>query len=266
MPVNRPFPAFAALLLLMTLAVVALSTSSRSTTVGPAPRRKAVLVQPPAKGGPSFVFVVAGSIANDDEDDVAELGLQPIEDEEDAAEVLGSMVSPLQSAKVCAVEPVPGIADGSFAFGVLSDSTGAMVRTASVLSAEEALTIFEQFGACKSTNSWRPGTDGHSRTVEHLYQWIRSSRIAAAARLWLVQQLRRLVEELPLFSSLSTENADHLEWSEYAELIDLAVNEQGKAEDGFIDELQRTAVRFGDWMRYSAAAPFSATLAVPGTH
>ncbi len=262
---NRPFGAFVSLLVFMTLAVIALSASSRSTTVGPKSRRSTSSLHTAPAGGTCYVFLIPEPIAThafakepqvlttDDEPQ-----LPTMADESEGA-------SRLRHATICAASTIANTNtvlptnDCLSHYDPTYDSTvyghanhfGAHASIAKqCVSAEEIVSLFEQFHIHQQKAP-------HSQPSARLRSvFSRLSSAARLAQLWIVQHWQRLTDDWPRSGEPRDRAALGLQWDEYADLMDEAA--QDDAEDTVLSLplVYRPHVRFSGSMRHSAATVF----------
>jgi hypothetical protein len=222
--VNRPFPAFATLLFILSLAVVAISTQSRPAAVRTWATSNASAVTSKAIGGPNYVLVFPAPAAenrtSNDEWHWVTAGTP-------AAQLEGlrcparSKKTPLVSASVSAAEPIDrtvGAMHGMDCRSYHDPAYDAIVHgplcpalarqgtmgAALTLSDEELLAIFDDLGNSRAAISLRKSTEGVHGSIT---LWRQARSASAAASQWLLYQFRRLTAEWSLVAR-GTNGAD----------------------------------------------------------
>jgi hypothetical protein len=253
--VNRPFPAFAALLVLMTLAVIAISATSRSTSVIPTPRRTHALSKSRVAGRCNFVWIVPAAASP-----------LPSRDQNPERKVTDKR---LHSAVIAVADSVPqttGICDpmdgrshydpvyDAVVYGPQVIATRQFSASTAAIEADEMLMIFQQLGPSRRSaepTQLAAGIESVLRTL-----WLRASSASAAARIWIAYHIRRLTDQLPVLSNVHGIETSQLAWNDYDTLINRATSGGEKSRRPG-PALRYTDVRFGDWLRHSAAPQFS---------
>jgi hypothetical protein len=268
--VNRPLPAFAALLALLALAMFAVSSSSRSTTIQPPRAQRKATQQKVLAGQSNFVFVVPAAEEATDHDEAAlESALisvvcvaAPAFDYQFERATRAALLPARISIAECvpAIERQPAEVDCRSHYDPVYDrivhghaATDAQVSLSTVtnrsLSAVEVLSIFKELGAEGRTREvarWQPLSAVLMTRVENyvgaMYAWIRFS-------------LNAWIQDFGLARHEIAIRQPALAWAEYAELMNEAVAGPTESQ-GALESI----VRFSDRMWRSAALSWDRTL------
>lgn len=260
---NRPFGAFVTLLVLMTLAVIALSASHRSTTVSTEPRHTSASFRHKPAGGTNYVFVFPAAkslevrgdhgLKSDAESEPGSCDSQqhPVRKQLIPAVIQAAQTVESTAASIPAVDCLAHH-DAEYDWvvnGFAGDVKSAEIMNQRSLSADEIVSLFDELGvqhACQ-----------HSASPSGVLSvWLKLSSATTAARLWLVYQWHSLIDDLSPRAVSDQQAANEWQWDEYSEFIDLAVAGNTRNAKFTSPLVYRTHVRFGDPVRHSAASVF----------
>lgn len=261
--VNRPFGAFVTLLVFMTLAVIALSASRRSTSVSSASRRTIATFRHKPAGGTNYVFVIPAAKSLDEGSGHGLQGDAEIEPDSCASEqlpvrkqLIPAVVQAVKSVEntTATIPAMDSLAhhDAEYDWvvnGHADDIMSAEIFNRNSLSADEIVSLFDDLGVQHA--NWHPVSPSRVLSV-----WLKLSSATAAARLWLVYQWHCLIDGLALPAEPDQQAANEWQWGEYSEFIDLAVAGNSRNSELTSPLVYRAHVRFGDPVRYSAASIF----------
>jgi hypothetical protein len=264
--VNRPFSAFAALLALLTLAMFAVSSTSRSTTVQQPRQRGRSPLSSRQFGESNFVFIIPANPDGAAEKARSEgCGMQcaaefVVKSKNANREEFGANPT-LAPARILIAEQVAGAViqtpelDCRAEHDPTDDAalSGAGQGTADPILAEaELLWIFQDLCAAQRGVP-APRARGVGRWAH--VAGVQIARRAAAVEAWLNYQFGGwVVNAEPATSNSLPSDSQRLAWDDYAELIDGALAPAAATTSPASSSGVLQSVRFGDWLRHSAAS------------